>query len=100
MRAQGRWVELWADVRASGTVDDLIAIDRDLSPEERRADNAARQAFAASPAASARFDAIAEQPLDRILDRIEELEGQDQRELAEAGRKLAMANRRSELSLG
>ncbi|MCP4226421.1 MAG: hypothetical protein GY926_18560 [bacterium] len=95
LRAKGRWVELWADIRATGTVDDLLALDRDLSPEERSADNAARQALVDSPAIRARLDTIADRRLDRVLDRIEQVEGPHQRELAEAGRMLALADGRA-----
>lgn len=91
LRAEGLWVELWADVRASGTIDDLSAITADLSPEERSADNAAREAQHTSDHARTRLAAIARQPIDKIYDRIEEAEGPEQRELAQAGRKLAEA---------
>jgi len=91
LRARGAWVELWADIRATGTVDDLVALHGDLSPEEHSADNAARESLANNPAAEAAISRIAERPIDQILDRIEQTEGPEQRELAEAGRKLALA---------
>lgn len=91
LRAEGRWVELWADVRVTGTTDELAAIADDLSPEERSADNAEREAQRTSEHARARLSAIASEPLDSIYLRIEQNEGVEQRELAEAGRKLAEA---------
>ena len=91
MRSQGRWAELWADMRATGTIDDIAALDGDLSPEERSADNAAREAQSTTGYARDRLAEIGRRPLDKIYQRIEQTEGKEHRTLAEAGRKLAEA---------
>ncbi len=95
LRAEGRWLELWADMRSTGTVQDMLELRRSMTPEECSADHAAREEMADTPEFRAASDTIAERPLTRILDRIEAIEGNEQRELAEAGRKLALAGRRA-----
>ncbi len=96
MRAAGLWVELWADMRANGTIDDILAVKRDMTPEECSADNAAHAALADTPAYRAAFEALSDQPPTEIFERIEAEEGKEARELAEAGHKIAVAQRRAQ----
>ena len=74
-----------------GGFDDIAALDGDLSPEERSADNAAREAQSTTGYARDRLAEIGRRPLDKIYQRIEQAEGKEHRALAEAGRKLAEA---------
>ncbi len=88
-------MELWADMRATGTLDDMLELRRSMTPEECSADSAAREALIETPAFRAAIDAMAERPPIRVFERIEAAEGKEQRELAEAGYKLALAARRA-----
>ena len=95
LRAEGQWVESWADMRATGTVDDMLELQRSMTPEECSADKAAREALLETPKFRAVLDAMAERPPTRVFERIEAAEGIEQRQLAEAGYKLALAARRA-----